>query len=47
MIDRENIGRHLIVKKELEKTSARAADFANIVDEEVLYNALGYSVFDQ
>lgn len=46
MIDKENIERHLIVSKQGEKTSIKAADDSNIVDEEVLYNALGYSIFE-
>ncbi|GEP45415.1 hypothetical protein BGE01nite_47060 [Brevifollis gellanilyticus] len=46
MIDRENIGRHLIVKKDDEVTSATPVNHTNIVDEEVIYNALGWSVFE-
>jgi predicted ATP-dependent endonuclease of OLD family len=46
MVDKENIGRHYIVKKENEKTSISTVDESNIIDEEVLYNALGYSVFE-
>lgn len=46
MIDKDNISRHLIVKKEDEKTSIIEANESNIFDEEVLYNALGYSVFE-
>lgn len=46
MIDREEINRHLIVKKESGITSIRKAESSNIVDEEVLYNAIGYSVFE-
>jgi hypothetical protein len=45
MIDREVIGRHLIVEKRNEVTKVRVADESN-VDEEVLYNALGYSIFE-
>lgn len=45
MIDGKNISRHLIVTKEKEKTLIKDADESNIVEEEVLYNALGYSVF--
>lgn len=43
MIDRENLGRHLIVKKKNEITSIEEANESNIVEEEVLYNALGFS----
>lgn len=46
MIDRENIGRHIIVKKKNEKTEISVANDSNIVDEEVIYNALGYSIFE-
>jgi hypothetical protein len=47
MIDREIIERHLIVRKESEITSVDQVDASNIVDEEVIYNALGYSVFEE
>lgn len=46
MIDRENISRHIIVKKEDEKTTIENVNESNIVDEEVIYNALGYSIFE-
>ena len=46
MIDENNIYRHLIVKKEDEKTSTIEAKESNIFDEEVLYNAMGYSTFE-
>lgn len=46
MIDKNNIGRHVIVKKEHEKTAVRNASKSNFVDEEVLFNALNYTVFD-
>jgi predicted ATP-dependent endonuclease of OLD family len=46
MIDRENTSRHLIVKKEKEITTAESANESNILDEEVIFNALGYSVFE-
>jgi len=46
MIDKENVPRHIIVKKDGEKTSIKSADKSNFVDEEVLYNALNFSVFD-
>lgn len=45
MIDNENIKRHYIVKKENEITSIESAEESSIADEEVLYKALGYSVF--
>lgn len=46
MIDKDNVQRHIIVKKDGEKTSIKSADKSNFVDEEVLYNALNFSVFD-
>lgn len=46
MIDRDVIERHLIVEKELEATTVREVNESNILDEEVIYNALGYSVFE-
>lgn len=46
MIDRETPSRHLIISKKNEITSVARADTSNILDEEVIYNALGYSVFE-
>lgn len=46
MIDRDTIGRHIIVKKKDEKTDIESADVSNIFNEEVLYNAVGSSVFE-
>lgn len=46
MVDKENIGRHLLVKKQNEVTVATEATQSNFVDEEVIFNALGYSIFD-
>lgn len=46
MIDRENIDRHLIVTKTDEVTVVTVADQSNIKEEEVIYNALGYSIFE-
>lgn len=46
MIDPDNIGRHCIVTKDNEKTAASREDGGNFVDEEVLYQALGFSVFE-
>lgn len=45
MIDPDNIRRHCIVKKENEKTTVSREEGGNFVDEEVLYQALGFSVF--
>ena len=46
MIDSSNIGRHLIVKKRDEVTGVETAGESNLADEEVLYNALGYSLYE-
>lgn len=46
MIDRENVSRHYIVSKKEEVTTVVEADGSNIVDEEVLYNSLGTSLFE-
>lgn len=46
MIDRDMVERHLIVKKKNEITSISEVNESNIVDEEVIYNALGYSIFE-
>lgn len=45
MIDSGDISRHYIVRKTKEVTSIEPAGASNIADEEVLYNALGHSVF--
>jgi AAA15 family ATPase/GTPase len=45
MIDSGDIERHYIVKKKNEITTIETAVESNIADEEVLYNALGHSVF--
>ena len=45
MIDQKNIKRHYIVKKKNEITSVEPAQESNLRDEEVLYNALGFSMF--
>ena len=46
MIDRKNISRHLIIEKNKEITEIKVADESNIIKEEVLYNALGFSFFE-
>lgn len=43
MIDRENIGRHIVVTKKDEVTGIQDADESSLHDEEVLFNALGFS----
>jgi predicted ATP-dependent endonuclease of OLD family len=46
MIDNDNIDRHLIVTKKKEITSIQEANMSDIFNEEVLYNALGYTIYD-
>lgn len=46
MIDRKNLRRHYIIKKKNEITKIEEATESNIFTEEVLYNALGISVFE-
>jgi len=46
MIDKERIDRHLIVKKEDEITNVTIGSVSDILDEEVLYRALGFSFVD-
>jgi len=45
MIDAGNIERHYIVKKTGEVTKIDSAKESNVADEEVLFNALGHSIF--
>jgi hypothetical protein len=46
MIDKEVVDRHLIVEKNKEITEIKRVNSSNIKDEEVIYKALGYSLFD-
>jgi AAA15 family ATPase/GTPase len=46
MIDKEIIDRHLIVEKKNEITELKRVTSSNITDEEVIFKALGYSLFD-
>lgn len=46
MIDKNNIPRHVIIKKKDEQTYAVEAKESNVFDEEVLYKSLGASVFE-
>lgn len=46
MIDKNNIDRHYIVKKQKEITNIQQVDKSNYMDEEVILNALGYSIFE-
>jgi predicted ATP-dependent endonuclease of OLD family len=47
LIDKQNISRHYIVKKVNEVTTIEIGQEDNIVEEEVLYKALGYSIYDE
>lgn len=46
MIDSENIERHLIVERKDEITSIKESNQSKIIDEEIIFNAIGYSVFE-
>lgn len=46
MIDKNNIDKHYIVKKQKEITDIRQVNKSNYMDEEVILNALGYSIFE-
>jgi hypothetical protein len=46
MIDRKLIRRHLITEKQAEITTVSEANESNVMDEEVLFNALGASLFE-
>lgn len=46
MVDKENVGRHLLIKKQNEVTVVAEVTQSNFVDEEVIYNALNYSIFE-
>lgn len=47
MVDKERIDRHLVVNKRQESTTVESVDRSVVQDEEVLLNALGYSLFEQ
>jgi len=46
MIDKERVDRNMIVKKENERTSIISDYSASMLDEEVIFKALGYSLYD-
>ena len=46
MIDHDLINRHLIVEKNAEITTVHEAGPSDITDEEVIFKALGYSIFE-
>lgn len=47
MIDGDHLHRHLMVSKKNEVTSVEEANESNFSNEEVIFNALGYSLFEQ
>jgi len=46
LIDPDNLENHYIVEKTKESTNIKEVGKSNIIDEEVIFNALGYSVFE-
>lgn len=46
MVDKEHINRHLIVEKKDEITSIKTVDKSRIIDEEVIYKAIGFSLLE-
>ncbi len=46
MIDKNQIDRHILVKKKKEVTEIERVEYTNITEEEVIYNALGFSVYE-
>lgn len=46
MIDKDRVDRHLIVKKEKEETTITSNYSSTMLDEEVIFRALGYSFFE-
>ena len=46
MIDKEQVDRHIIVTKKKEITEINSIESSNITEEEVVYKALGYSLYE-
>lgn len=46
MVDKDNIDRHIIVEKKDETTTTWRAEKSRIQDEDVIYSAIGYSIFE-
>jgi predicted ATP-dependent endonuclease of OLD family len=46
MVDKDNIDRHIIVEKKDEATTTWRAEKSRIQDEDVIYSAIGYSIFE-
>lgn len=46
MIDKRQVDRHIIIERKSEVTTAKRAEQSKIQDDQVLYAALGYSLFE-
>lgn len=46
LIDNSNLNRHYIIKKENEITTIEEVNEENLINEEVVYNALGFSFYE-
>jgi len=46
MIDKDKVDRHIIVEKVNEATKTQRASSSKIIDEEVIYKAMGYSLLE-
>lgn len=46
MVDRDHVDRHVVVERKNEVTTTWQASKSRIQDEEVLYSAIGYSIFE-
>lgn len=46
MIDKDRIDTHLIIKKDKEETTLTSNYTSDMLDEEVIYKAMGYSLFE-
>ena len=46
MIDKNQVGRHIIIERKSEVTTAKRAEQSKIQDDQVLFAALGYSLFE-
>tara|TARA_R100001143_G_C3349847_1_gene128895 strand:+ start:38 stop:775 length:738 start_codon:yes stop_codon:yes gene_type:complete len=46
MVDKKNINRHLLVSKNNEKTDVARVESGNFSDEEVIYKALNFSLYE-
>lgn len=46
MIDKRQVDRHIIIERKSEITTAKRAEKSKIQDDQVLYAALGYSLFE-